>query len=153
MCVLSHCSRPILSSWKLESISDIYVFRVYKINIFIYIIRRIQYKWWINVNRLGISIRCAILYVYLIMSMTVLSNTICAILYVFLFHIYAGVYKYVCVYNVCIYMCVYVYVCVGVYVQIHICIFKKKGRERGGGGNSVSTHHPELIEIPGGPLV
>ena len=23
----------------------------------------------------------------------------------------------------------------------------------GGGGNSVSTHHPELIKIPGGPLV
>ena len=86
--------------------------------------------------------------------MIVLSNTICAIPCVFLFHIY--VCMCVCVF-VCIYMCVYVYVCVGVYVQIHICI--KKGRERlggwggGGGGDSVSTHHPELIKIPGGLLV
>ena len=51
------------------------------------------------------------------------------------------------------------YVCVGVYVQIHniICIFKKKeGRGvgvGGGGADSVSIHHPELIKIPGGPLV
>ena len=92
------------------------------------------------------------------MSMIVLSNTTCAILYVFLFHIYAGVYMYVCV---CI--CMYIYICVCMYICMCGCvctdtymyIFFKKGRERGGrrGGNSVSTHHPELIEIPGGPLV
>ena len=75
-------------------------------------------RWWINVNRLGISIRCAILYVYLIVSMIVLSNTICAILYVFLFYIYAGVYMYVCVY-ICMYICVYVWVC----MYRYICIF------------------------------
>ena len=74
------------------------------------------------------------------MSMIVLSNTICAILYVFLFHIYAGVYMYVCV-CICMYICVCVcvYVCVGVYVQIHICIFFKK-REGRGGGATLSQH-------------
>ena len=61
------------------------------------------------------------------MSMLVLGNTICAILYVFLFHIYPGVYVYVCVcVFLCIYLCVYVYACVGVYVQIHMYIFGKK---------------------------
>ena len=73
--------------------------------------------WWINVNRLGISIRCAILYVNLIVSMIVLSNTICAILYVFLFYIYAGVYMYVCVY-------LYVYICVCIYMYVWVCMYR-----------------------------
>ena len=67
-----------------------------------------------------LKVRCAILYVYLLVSMIVLNNTICAILYVFLFHIYMQVCicMYVCV-CVCVCVCVYIYVCVGVYVQIH----------------------------------
>ena len=80
------------------------------------------------VDRLGISIRCAILYVYLIVSMIALNNTICAILYVFLLYIYAGVYVCMCVYlYVYIYMCVcvYIYVCVGVYVPIHMYNFEE----------------------------
>ena len=76
-------------------------------------------RWWINVNRLCISIRCAILYVYLIVSMIVLSNTIYAILYVFLFYIYAGVYMYVCV---CI--CMYIYVCVCICMCGCVCTDK-----------------------------
>ena len=79
-------------------------------------------RWWINVNRLGISIRCAILYVYLIVSMIVLSNTICAILYVFLFYIHAGVYMYVCV-CICMYICVRTYMYVWVCMYRYICIF------------------------------
>ena len=59
---------------------------IYMINIFY--LHHKEKRWWINVNRLGISIRCAILYVYLIVWMIVLNNTICAILYVFLLYIY-----------------------------------------------------------------
>ena len=56
---------------------------------------------------------------------------------------------YVCV-CICMYICVYVYVCVGVYVQMHICIQKiKKWKgevgEGGGGGDFVSTHHPDVL--------
>ena len=95
----------------------IYIPCVYSILINIFYLYRKETRWWINVNRLGMSIRCAILYVYLFVSMIVLSNTICAILYVLLFYIY------ICR---CVYVCMYVYVCVwgrGVYVHIHMYIF------------------------------
>ena len=61
---------------------------------------------------------------------------------------------YVCM---CVYM--YVYMCVCMYMYVWVCMYRyiyvyffKKGKGEGG-GNSVSTYHPELIEIPGGPLV
>ena len=63
-----------------------------------------------------ISIRCAILYVYLMVSLIVLNNTICAILYVFLLYICKCV--YVC-------MCVYLYVYICVCIQF-ICILESQ---------------------------
>ena len=99
----------------------IYISCVLCLPINIFYLHHKEKRWWINVNRLGISIRCAILYVYLIVSMIVLNNTICAILYVFLLYIYIYIYMQVCIcMYVCVFVCIYICVCVCIYIYMYV---------------------------------